>query len=176
MQQLISLAIENKYSSYNDALIYLYAENPVAVSAYNKNSFSTINIELLENNGDPQRIFDFELSRKWDIVTNFRCEFFVDKSWHLLDTEKLSLLSDADEILDKVTQDDNILPMCAMCNELKIRVHFGQVVPLYFRFMYTGILVNSDVLKFWISRNLEHNGIWYESGMCLKFPVTKVIL
>jgi hypothetical protein len=162
MQQLISLAIENKYSSYNDALIYLYAENLDAVSAYDKNSFSSINIELLENNGNPQRIFDFELSRKWDIVTNFRCELFVDKSWHLLDTEKLSLLSDADEILDKVTPDDNIL--CAMYNELKIRVHFGQVVPLFFRVMYTGILVNSDVLKFWISKNLQ------------KFPVTKVIL
>jgi hypothetical protein len=158
---------DNKYNNYVTAIGKLCAEKPRAVSVANEHSYS-VNNALFEIDAENQRLYNFILDRRWDIVTDFRCEVLVQEHWTPLDAAKLTLFVNESETLAPVTPDTIILPMCTQFAALKIQLQLGFVVPLFFRVRYTGHLLGADERRLWISRDFECDGLRYASGITWK--------
>ena len=162
--QIKAISIENKAPNYVSGIRKLCGEKPRVVAVDNEHSFSVNNatFEIDENNN---RCYNFQLNRRWDIVTDFCCEVLTNEWWTPLDSDKVTLLANESVVVRQLGPEKIILPMCTQFADLQIRLQLGTVVPLFFRVRYTGHLLDADERRLWISRDFDCDGLRYSSGV-----------
>lgn len=162
--QIKALSIENKAQNYVSGVRKLCAEKLRVVAVDSEHSFS-VNNATFEIDGENRRCYNFQINRRWDIITDFCCEVLINEWWTPLDSDKVSLLADESVVVGQLSPEKNILPMCTQFADLQVRLQLGLVVPLFFRVRYTGHLLDADERRLWISRDFDCDGLRYSSGV-----------
>ena len=139
-------------------------QRPEAVAVETEHVFLENNIAAFELDSKGRRIFDHVIDRRWDIVTDLRCDTFSGGVWTPLPIGALSILANGVVVASSAC---TLLPMCTLFSELRVRLRLQESsTPGSFRLRYTGHLLSIGVRELWIFREIVCDGLRYRDGTC----------